>query len=153
MKMTKNKLFKILILAELAISIVSSFSHRHLYHRLNESLISTFEKYRNVSYDTRNLIDSPAVLIVSIIMVVYIYYGMLTYKKHARWLYILAFPISNIVITYLSGTMLAHPLTVVLRNAEYLLFGAIIVLSFSEPICTQFENNHTQPDGCSRETG
>jgi hypothetical protein len=69
---------------------------------------------------------------------------MLTYKNHARWLYILAFPISSIVITYLSGTMLAHPLTVVLRNTEYLLSGAIIALSFSEPICSQFKNNHTQ---------
>jgi hypothetical protein len=137
--MNKIKIYQMLILTELAISIVSSATYRTLYYRINQSLITIFENYREVGFDTRNFINSPVALIVSVSLMAYIYYGMMTFKKHARWLYILALPVSSAIMTYLAGTSLAHPLTVVLRNLEYLLYGAIIALSFSEPVRGKFE--------------
>lgn len=141
--MNIKNLFKMLIALEFTISLLSSVSYRALYFTINGSLISVFERYREVAFDLRSL-NSPITLILGVILLAYIYYGMWTFKNHTRWLYILAMPLSTIIITYLAGTSLAHPLTVVLRNTTFLLQGAVIALCFTPPINEEFKSDCQQ---------
>lgn len=141
--MNIKNLFKMTIVLEFTISLLSSVSYRALYFTINESLISVFERYREVTFDLRSL-NSSISMTLDVILIAYIYYGMWTFKNHSRWLYILAMPLSTIIITYLAGTSLAHPLTVVLRNTTFLLQGAVIALCFTAPINEEFKS------GCQR---